>query len=334
MVGYAVIFFTISRSYLRNTRLVDVDRGRRRRVDRRSGAGTDPVPRHSAGRGIQADARGFDPLFGQRRQLPRLERTRARLAARGHRRLASLDRRRLPGIRRHRAAGWPVLPWQPSAGARTSREREAALLYGLLGLLAFWASFGPNAGLYTVLFKIPMFSFLRAPVRLGIVVVLCLSVLAGFALRRLLEAAGTRRQWLAGALTVAALAELTLVPFQWDRALVTPSAYQALAGMPRAPLAEFPFYGGRVAWHLHTQYMVFSTSHWLPLLNGYSDHTPRGIPSGLDRARLIPVERQLPHPAEGAGQVHRRALGHVRTASGRDPAAAGAVPALSATARV
>ena len=50
---------------------------------------------------------------------------------------------------------------------RNNREREAALLSGLLGLLAFWASFGPNAGLYTVLFKIPMFSFLRAPVRLG-----------------------------------------------------------------------------------------------------------------------------------------------------------------------
>ena len=39
-------------------------------------------------------------------------------------------------------------------------------------------------------------------------------------------------------------------------------------------LPEFPFYGGRVAWHLHTQYMVFSTAHWMPMLNGYSDHTP------------------------------------------------------------
>jgi hypothetical protein len=160
------------------------------------------------------------------------------------------------------------------SSGRESRDRETAWLYGLLGLLAFWASFGPHAGLYAVLFKIPMFSFLRAPVRLGVVVVLCLAVLAGYALRRLLSATGTRRQWATLALTAVTLGELAVIPFGWDRALVPPAAYAVLAKLPKGPIAEFPFYGGRVAWHLHTQYMVFSTLHWMPMLNGYSDHTP------------------------------------------------------------
>src|SRR4029077_9943717 len=33
-------------------------------------------------------------------------------------------------------------------------------------------------------------------------------------------------------------------------------------------------YGERIAFPLHAQYMLFSTSHWMPLVNGYSDVIP------------------------------------------------------------
>ena len=154
------------------------------------------------------------------------------------------------------------------------RERETALLYGSLAILAFWASFGPSGGLYRLLYHIPMFSFLRAPSRMAIVVVLCLAVLSALALKRLFDLVGSKRNLVAGVLTVVAAAELAIVPFPWERALVAPSPYRVLATLPKAPVAEFPFYGGRVAWHLHTQYMVFSTTHWMSMMNGYSDHTP------------------------------------------------------------
>ncbi len=154
------------------------------------------------------------------------------------------------------------------------RERETVLLYGSLAVLAFWASFGPAGGLYRVLYHIPMFSFLRAPSRMAIVVVFCLALLAALGLKRILDLFGSKRTFVAGALTLVAAAELAILPFPWERALAVPSPYRVLATLPRAPVAEFPFYGGRVAWHLHTQYMVFSTTHWMPLLNGYSDHTP------------------------------------------------------------
>src|SRR5712692_636009 len=69
-------------------------------------------------------------------------------------------------------------------GVRTPRLREAAVLYGALGGFACWASFGPAAGLYTLLYRIiPPFTLMRAPSRFGIVVTLALAVLAGIAVR-------------------------------------------------------------------------------------------------------------------------------------------------------
>jgi hypothetical protein len=39
-------------------------------------------------------------------------------------------------------------------------------------------------------------------------------------------------------------------------------------------LVEFPFYERRIDFHIHTKYMLNSTTHWQPLLNGYSDYIP------------------------------------------------------------
>jgi hypothetical protein len=159
------------------------------------------------------------------------------------------------------------LPGQPARG------RETVLLYGSMGLLIVWASLGPAAGLYSALFHaVPLFSFLRAPSRFGLVVPLILGLFASMALARL----PLRRQ--SGvSIAVAALAALEIhsVPFRWDPVPQTPSAYRYLAQLPRGPVVEFPFYGQRPAFHLHAQYMLFSTAHWQPLINGYSDHIPQ-----------------------------------------------------------
>lgn len=161
------------------------------------------------------------------------------------------------------------------AARRASRDRETAWLYGTLAVLAFWGSFGPNAGLYRVLYFLPTFSFLRAPSRLGLVVVLCLAVFAAFAVRALLNAVAPRaRGAIAVVAVAAAIGDLIIVPLQWYRAPIIPSGYAALEGVPRGAIAEFPFYGERIAFPLHAQYMLFSTRHWLPMVNGYSDVIP------------------------------------------------------------
>src|SRR5690606_22122386 len=68
-------------------------------------------------------------------------------------------------------------------GSASRPYRETTVFYALVGGIAFWASFGPAAHLYTLLYHaIPVFSFLRAPGRFGILVVLAMCVLALVAL--------------------------------------------------------------------------------------------------------------------------------------------------------
>jgi hypothetical protein len=168
-----------------------------------------------------------------------------------------------------------VVCWKPDPDAPPARDdRETLLLYGSFGLLALWGSFGPGAGLYTVLYRVvPLFTFLRAPSRFGLLVVFVLSIFASLALARLVPK--TRGIVVASALAVVAIAELNVVPFPWERALAVSTNYRLLASMPRAVVVEFPFYGERIAFPLHAQYMVLSTTHWMPLVNGYSDYIPQ-----------------------------------------------------------
>ena len=160
------------------------------------------------------------------------------------------------------------------ARAAGSRDRETVALYGSLGLLAFWASFGPAAGLYTALYRlVPLFTFLRAPSRFGMLVAFALCISSGVAVSALLTRMRSVRP-AAAAIAALALLELNVVPFPWERALPVSPNYALLAAMPRGVLAEFPFYGERIAYPLHAQYMALSTSHWMPLVNGYSDYIP------------------------------------------------------------
>ena len=98
---------------------------------------------------------------------------------------------------------------QRAATTETRLDRGVVLSYIITGLVSFWITFGPKAGLYSVLYAtVPVFSFLRAPGRTGIVVTLCLTVLASIAIARLLE---RRRHagWMAAGLMIVAVADLS-----------------------------------------------------------------------------------------------------------------------------
>jgi hypothetical protein len=185
--------------------------------------------------------------------------------------------------------------------ARRTRYREAAILYGSLGVLALWSSFGPQAGLYRVLYYLPTFSFLRAPSRLGLVVAMVLALFGAIALRALFDRAAPRWRVIAGAAAlVVAVADVAVFPLRWAEAPDIPAGYATLTRRTRAPLVEFPFYGERIAFPLHTQYMLFSTRHWLPLVNGYSDVIP------LDFREAAPVLDSFPSREAFAVMARRR----------------------------
>jgi hypothetical protein len=161
---------------------------------------------------------------------------------------------------------------------RQARLRELAIFYGLALALAFWLSFGPDAGLYAAFFHaIPVFSFLRAPARIGIVVTMCLVVFAGFALAALLDRR-RRMPLMATLFVLVAAAELTHAPLAVMReAPPLPAVYRTLAIQPAGVVAEFPYFNRRPDFPRHAMYMLNSTSHWMPLVNGYSDHIPRAF---------------------------------------------------------
>ena len=200
------------------------------------------------------------------------------------------------------AAGM-VVGWR-----RSGRGRETAVLYGVLMALAAWASLGPNAGLYAVLYRtVPVFSWLRAPARFGVLVALCLSVLAGLALAHLLPRM-RRATLVTGLIAMIAAVELA-TPLRFREVQPFAPAYRVLATLPPGPVIELPFLSKDNELHGHAKYMLRSTTHWMPLINGYSDYIPpefqeraqslRGFPS-RDAFRALqasPPRYAVFHPA-------------------------------------
>jgi hypothetical protein len=180
-----------------------------------------------------------------------------------------------PGLITLAAGGagiWMV--WRrPAAAPSPGLARDVAVYYLVLAVLAFWASFGPDAGLYRVLFDtLPIFTLLRAPARMGLITTLALVVLSSAALGPWLRR--RPRAWTAALVVVAAI-ELNMAPLTALRdATPVPEAYRVLARLPRGPVAEFPYFSLRSDYPRHAEYMLGSTYHWQPLVNGYSDFIP------------------------------------------------------------
>lgn len=166
--------------------------------------------------------------------------------------------------------------------ARARREGETLAIYGGLAVLALWASFGPAGGLYSALYHaVPLFAWLRVPARFALIVVFGLTVLAGFGASALTKRF-PRPAVAASLLTAVAIAEL-LVPSNLREMNGFEPVYRALATLPRAPVIEMPFYLEGM-FPLHSKYMLYSTTHWMPLVNGYSDYIP---PDFVDRAPTL-----------------------------------------------
>ena len=160
------------------------------------------------------------------------------------------------------------------------RLREMAALYGGIGLLACWLSFGPAAGLYSVFYSaIPVFTLMRAPGRFGLIVVFALCALASIALAALFAKA--RRPavvlMLVGA---AAIAEL-MAPLRFPAVRPVDEGYRVLATLPKGPVLELPVYS-RPFGFVRESYMLSSTVHWMPLIDAYSDYIPEDFTANME----------------------------------------------------
>lgn len=175
---------------------------------------------------------------------------------------------------------------------RKRHRGELVAIYGGLGLLAFWASFGPAGWLYSVLYRtVPLFAWLRAPARFGLLVVFALCVLAGGAISTL------ARRFKSPSLVTACIGVIAAAE------LITPSnlremtgfepVYRTLATLPRGPVIETPFYYVESMFPLHAKYMLNSTTHWMPLVNGYSDYIPPDFVQNVMTLAPFPTTESL-----------------------------------------
>lgn len=167
-----------------------------------------------------------------------------------------------------------------------SETRRVLVAYLTLAALAVWASFGPRLGLYRLLeYVVPGMGLIRAPGRFGILVACALAVIAGFGAARLSRV----RAWVPWVLVVAIAAELGVKTQAWGwpswPLTVAPAVsrtYRKLPNLPPGVLVEFLFPYQSSSYHFHSRAMYWSTYHWLPLVNGYSDI----IPADFDQIAL------------------------------------------------
>jgi hypothetical protein len=159
---------------------------------------------------------------------------------------------------------------------RTRAHASRVVMLIALGVVGFVLSLGVRTPVYGWLFAVfPPMQSLRAAARFGNLFLLALAVAAGLGLAAVSRGIGSRRR---RAMAIAALLLATLealrAPISYRRFNGVPGLYDLLA-RESAPvvLAEMPFYPGHAAFQ-NAEYVLNSTAHWRPLMNGYSGYIP------------------------------------------------------------
>jgi hypothetical protein len=193
-------------------------------------------------------------------------------------------------------------------GWRDPRARmfvAVALAGGLLAL-------GPATPLYAPFQAVfPPMRGLRDPSRFGALVVLGVGFLAALGLaawRRRLP--GRARRAVPLLLIGVANAEVLCAPFEFKPHEGFSPIYARVAVEPqRVALAEFPFHGGETD-YLNVPYVLASTTHWTPLVNGYSGVAPPGF---RERAEIL---QHFPDPS-ALDELNRLGASHFIVHLGR-----------------
>jgi hypothetical protein len=212
-----------------------------------------------------------------------------------------------------------------SAIRRRNEPARVAMIFAI-GLIGFLLSLGPKAPLYGWLYTVfPPMQGLRAAARFGGLFLLAIAVLAGMGLAHLRQGSHLRqgyggqaglgqdpdrrpqnRRW-AIAIGVVAVFLVNLealrAPFEYRRWRGIPEIYRLLAREPgKVVLAEMPFYPPHAVFE-NAEYVVNSTAHWRPLMNGYSGYTPATYVDAASLMWYFPDARAFP-PMNANGVTH------------------------------
>jgi hypothetical protein len=161
-----------------------------------------------------------------------------------------------------------------------------------MAIAGFVLSLGPATPAYGALRALfPPMKTLRDPSRFVYLVLVAVALLAPLGLTALRARLSGARGMLAAIGVVAAVNLETLcAPLDYVRFEGFSPIYRRVAETPGAVLAEFPFYPAAEVYR-NASYVLASTQHWKPLVNGYSGFTP---PSFVGRGDLL---RRFPDDA-------------------------------------
>jgi hypothetical protein len=202
------------------------------------------------------------------------------------------------------------------AAVRTREFRPRVFMLVAIAAVGLVLSLGTATPAYAVLFHIfPPMQGLRAAARFGNLFLLGIALLGGIGLavlRKSLPPEGARHnsdrfrvraQGLGILLLVLANIESLRAPFTYREFAGIPGIYRLLA-QERGPvvLAEQPFFPRWMIFE-NAPYVLNSTAHWRPLMNGYSGYTPAAYQQYADTFWYFPEERAMRAMKE-AGVTH------------------------------
>ena len=178
-----------------------------------------------------------------------------------------------------------------------------------IGVIGMVLSLGTNTPVYGWLYAVfPPFSAIRAAARFGNLFLLAIALLAGMGAACLRSSGVFGRH--ATAATIAFWRWSTAkprAPFHYSRFDGIPNLYSILAREPgRVVLVEQPFYPPQGIFE-NAEYVLNSTAHWRPLMNGYSGHMPKSYREYAETFWYFPREHAIQamrkrgrHPRHGA----------------------------------
>ncbi len=171
------------------------------------------------------------------------------------------------------------------------RPRRIVAVWAVVLAAAVLLSFGLNAPVYRWLYHhVWALGGFRAPSRFGILVICALGVLAAFGV-------GAIERRLSGAARPALLAGivLLLIAEYWSAPMFlvsvprgVPEVYRFLSRLPPAPIVELPLPALNALPGFDPEFEFWSTTHWRPLVNGYSGYFPAPYADTITRMRHFP----------------------------------------------
>jgi hypothetical protein len=199
----------------------------------------------------------------------------------------------------------------------------------IAGIVALALSFGPSSSgvsPFDLFSAIPGIGLLRAPARFALIVMMAMATLASIGTAGLKTRGYILRMMIVAILSAAILAESFVVNFPAGQPepVATPRVYEHLASLSPGAVLSLPTYRGTPEAFRETDYLLFSTEHWRPIVNGFGRQEPASHGSRMD------VLARFPKPA-ALKLMRESGIRYVVVHTHRDPGLAEHVTSASAS---